>query len=444
MPTPISDCKNLRLHSACASGNIGLVKFALDKGQPVDSCLNGCLPLHCASASGSVPCVLLLLERGADPNAPRLSSKNATAIGTTGSTPLHFAVANNHLPIVQILLSHGANTGYKDKYGVSPEDIAIAKNLSDVLVALQMCTLTPPPSPQRGRSPSRFGRGQSPSPMRLQSPSPMSRATTLGTTTDEHLQPPSLSGLRRPSLPMFIEKHMAKRSFPDLRKRFFAKSERLSPAPMIRSRSGEVIPSVALSRDVLPTMTRSLSVEMLSPPSILRSKSVDIERTQPDTAPAVSPYLDTAPPSILLTSPAYTSSPTQGYTFPTVVVHESETDSSDVEDPITPTPFNASDDDLAFEDEQTTPTGTAYNEPSNTPKTFLFRQRTNSYSSSASEEPFHIRTRVDSVSTEDESIESTSTASSLPSSAEDYYAYIQSYKRDSQVTIKPRIRRGRF
>ena len=65
---------NLALHSAAASGNLGLVTYALDHGQPVNSVLDGVLPLHVACSGGNDLIVRLLIERGADVNAPRCVS----------------------------------------------------------------------------------------------------------------------------------------------------------------------------------------------------------------------------------------------------------------------------------------------------------------------------------------------------------------------------------
>ena len=132
------------LHAAAASGNLGLVKYALDHGQPVNSALDGLLPLHAACHGGSDLVVRLLIEHGADVNAPRLprrfssSDRSASAaaaaastgnaptviVGNSGATPLHFAAANGHTHVVFTLLRHGARADRADKHGVTPEMLA--------------------------------------------------------------------------------------------------------------------------------------------------------------------------------------------------------------------------------------------------------------------------------------------------------------------------------
>ncbi|KAH9894898.1 hypothetical protein C8Q73DRAFT_665247 [Cubamyces lactineus] len=124
---------HLGLHSAASSGNLGLVTYALDHGQPVNSVVDGVLPLHVASSGGNDLIVRLLIERGADVNAPRLPRKyssdrhrdaSAPIVGTSGSTPLHFAAANGHEQVVHTLLLHGAHPDRADKHGVTPEMLA--------------------------------------------------------------------------------------------------------------------------------------------------------------------------------------------------------------------------------------------------------------------------------------------------------------------------------
>ncbi|KAI0046892.1 hypothetical protein FA95DRAFT_1459177, partial [Auriscalpium vulgare] len=95
---------HLGLHSAAVTGNIGLVKYALSHGQPINSVIDGVLPLHAACSGGNDLVVKLLIENGADVNAPRLPRRyssnprtgSAPIVGTSGSAPLHFAAANGH------------------------------------------------------------------------------------------------------------------------------------------------------------------------------------------------------------------------------------------------------------------------------------------------------------------------------------------------------------
>lgn len=120
---------SLGLHAAAATGNMGLVEYAIARGQPVNSVLDGVLPLHAACAGGSEPVVKLLIDHGADVNGPRLprrysNEKNPVIIGTSGSTPLHFAAANGNISIAKLLLRRGAIADRPDKHGVTPEMVA--------------------------------------------------------------------------------------------------------------------------------------------------------------------------------------------------------------------------------------------------------------------------------------------------------------------------------
>lgn len=67
----LSTVPSLGLHSAAATGNVGLVEYALARGQPINSVLDGVLPLHAACAGGNDQVVKLLIDHGADVNAPR-------------------------------------------------------------------------------------------------------------------------------------------------------------------------------------------------------------------------------------------------------------------------------------------------------------------------------------------------------------------------------------
>ncbi|KIM22969.1 hypothetical protein M408DRAFT_34547, partial [Serendipita vermifera MAFF 305830] len=79
--------------------------YAITHGQPINAVLGGLLPLHAAASGGSVDVVQLLIDHGADVNAPRMPSATGPPIGVggagsivgpNGSTPLHFAAALGH------------------------------------------------------------------------------------------------------------------------------------------------------------------------------------------------------------------------------------------------------------------------------------------------------------------------------------------------------------
>ena len=67
----LSKVPHLGLHSAAATGNIGLAKYAISHGQPINSVIDGVLPLHAACSGGNDMVVRLLIDNGADVNAPR-------------------------------------------------------------------------------------------------------------------------------------------------------------------------------------------------------------------------------------------------------------------------------------------------------------------------------------------------------------------------------------
>lgn len=149
---------NYGLHSAAATGNIGLVSFALTNGQPTNAVLDGVLPLHAAASGGNTRVVRMLIDAGADLNAGRLSRKlgagggkggagagasgsaanmctisGGAHIGTGGSTALHFAAANGHVDVLTLLLRCGADFDKPDKHGVTP--LMLAENLGQTTAA---------------------------------------------------------------------------------------------------------------------------------------------------------------------------------------------------------------------------------------------------------------------------------------------------------------------
>ena len=105
------------LHVAVDSGHESIVALLLDKGaDPNASRLSGSLgrgeaPIHYAAREGRPAILKLLLERGADVNA---RTKD-------GETALHFAARENRIEVARLLVSCGANTATRDNDGKSPQ-----------------------------------------------------------------------------------------------------------------------------------------------------------------------------------------------------------------------------------------------------------------------------------------------------------------------------------
>ncbi|KAL0088521.1 hypothetical protein J3Q64DRAFT_1335741 [Phycomyces blakesleeanus] len=133
----------LGLHWAATTGNVGLVKFALDHGAPIDAVVNGFMPLQLACISdNNIAVVQYLIDRGAGVNAQRWSKKHSAdksqaVAGAIGSTALHVACANGCAKIVDLLLRNGAKVNVKDKYGSRPMDIAAAKHHAEIVKLLE-------------------------------------------------------------------------------------------------------------------------------------------------------------------------------------------------------------------------------------------------------------------------------------------------------------------
>ena len=71
-------------------------------------------PLHAACALAHYDMALILLDHGADPDAPQ----------GDGMTPLHIAAAGPNPAIVQLLLERGADSDTKDRKGHTPVEVA--------------------------------------------------------------------------------------------------------------------------------------------------------------------------------------------------------------------------------------------------------------------------------------------------------------------------------
>ena len=88
------------LHSACAHGNIEIVKQLLSYKAKIEAVTNkGQTPLHLAVYSGSIACVKELLKYNANVNAVTFHER---------CTPLHIACQRQAAPIVVLLVDNGA------------------------------------------------------------------------------------------------------------------------------------------------------------------------------------------------------------------------------------------------------------------------------------------------------------------------------------------------
>lgn len=113
---------------AAANGNTATVQQLLDDGVPVDACekRTGWTALHWAASTGETECAALLLERGADVNAP----------DSDGLTPLDLAT------LMQLLAIQEAATEVDGPFGgtgmtYSPEALELAGTWDPVIELLK-------------------------------------------------------------------------------------------------------------------------------------------------------------------------------------------------------------------------------------------------------------------------------------------------------------------
>lgn len=85
---------------ACCIGDERSAEYLLNRGARPEQWDSGrrATALHCAASAASRPCVMLLLDRGADVNAGLQQARS----------PLHYAVLSGAVPCVRELLRQGA------------------------------------------------------------------------------------------------------------------------------------------------------------------------------------------------------------------------------------------------------------------------------------------------------------------------------------------------
>ena len=111
----------LTLHELAASGDEARLAKAIAAGEPVDEPdEDGRTPLHVAAAESRLFAVMLLVGKGADPNARDRERR----------TPLHLAAdgepkrEGERIQIVKLLLAKGADPTARDAAGKRPVDYA--------------------------------------------------------------------------------------------------------------------------------------------------------------------------------------------------------------------------------------------------------------------------------------------------------------------------------
>jgi hypothetical protein len=119
IPPDTTDTGVTPLMTASRNGDLAIMRLLIDKGADVnrqDTYLNAWTPLLHALHTQQRAAVLLLLERGANPNTP----------GAGGETPLMLAAQDNDVTLVAALLARGADARARSGLGQTALDIAVA------------------------------------------------------------------------------------------------------------------------------------------------------------------------------------------------------------------------------------------------------------------------------------------------------------------------------
>jgi len=105
------------LHGAAEDGDVAALTEYLREGVYVDATQEGLTPLHHAASKGRELAAEMLIDWGANVNAPTLD----------GQTPLHLAAVNGHDGLVGRLLDHGAKVDLKAGSGNTALHLAAQK-----------------------------------------------------------------------------------------------------------------------------------------------------------------------------------------------------------------------------------------------------------------------------------------------------------------------------
>lgn len=117
------------LHLACFFGGYEAAKLLIDRGADVNAPSTNPMknmPIHAAAAGNRTNMIELLLAHGADPNAKQ----------SGGWTPIQQAAQHCDAVTVKLLLAHGADPDLAQDDGHTARSIAAAKGYTEVLDVL--------------------------------------------------------------------------------------------------------------------------------------------------------------------------------------------------------------------------------------------------------------------------------------------------------------------
>lgn len=117
------------LHWAAELGNVDLVRLLVDAGADLEAPtrIGDLTPLHIGAELGQSGTVRALLEAGA----------NAESRNANGTTPLHFAALSGNVEIVEALTDHGADVNAREaRWGQTPLMFAASRNRVPAIDAL--------------------------------------------------------------------------------------------------------------------------------------------------------------------------------------------------------------------------------------------------------------------------------------------------------------------
>ncbi|CEM15828.1 unnamed protein product [Vitrella brassicaformis CCMP3155] len=106
---------NTALHLACGNGCVSSVEILLEEAQPEWPGWGLLSPLHFAADAGCDAIVVMLLERGCDPNS----------VDACGMRPLHWAARGGHAGTCLTLMQKGADPTAQDFRSLTPADLAL-------------------------------------------------------------------------------------------------------------------------------------------------------------------------------------------------------------------------------------------------------------------------------------------------------------------------------